>query len=164
MLYAKSLRAIGQSLEAAGIENFELESDGQSYSLRTDSTTQSGEWILRNALSEGAPALRSSQSSGHLSFQFNSSDISRLDAQARKKRRPHFSTQTQISTKLSQLLRTVGDHLDRIEVHTFHISWSPQSVAVRYHGQDREDDSRTFTAEKLRQLGLHSRFRRSSRA
>src|SRR6266545_2976853 len=77
---------------------------------------------------------------------------------------PHSSSQTQGSSKLSQLVRSLGDHLDRTEVSSFHILWTPDSVSVDYQESDGQSDSRTFTAEKLQQLGLHIRFRRSNRS
>jgi hypothetical protein len=52
MTYAKSLRVIGQSLEVARVTTFELDKDGQEYLVRSDSLTQTGDWILRNAISE----------------------------------------------------------------------------------------------------------------
>lgn len=47
---SKSLRAIGQSLEVAKVTTFEIDKDSPCYILRSDSLTQSGEWILRNAV------------------------------------------------------------------------------------------------------------------
>jgi hypothetical protein len=52
MTYAKSLRVIGQSLEVARVTTFELEKDSQDYLVRSDSLTQTGDWILRNAIGE----------------------------------------------------------------------------------------------------------------
>jgi hypothetical protein len=163
MPYAKSLRVIGQSLEVARVTTFELEKDRQDYLIRSDSLTQTSDWILRNAIGESD----FTEQSGHRStvnrpLRFTPVDISRLDSQRQKQRRTHSSSQTQGSSKLSQLLRSLGDHLDRTEVSAFHILWTPDSVCVDYQESDGQSDSRTFTAEKLQQLGLHSRFRRSS--
>jgi hypothetical protein len=52
MNYAKSLRVIGQSLEVARVTTFELEKDGQDYLVRSDSLSETSEWILRNAVGE----------------------------------------------------------------------------------------------------------------
>ena len=97
------------------------------------------------------------------SVRFTPDDISRLDDLAEKQRKINPSPHTQTYRRLSQLLRTLGDHLDRMEVNTFHISWASSSVAVDFQLPDGRIDSRTFTAEKLEQLGSHSRFRRASR-
>ena len=163
MAHAKSLRVIGQSLEIAWAAAFELENDGQSYVVRSDSLTQTGEWILQNALSENKFSERRTRSpTVKRSLRFSPPDISRLDAKGQKRRRNQTSSRME-SSKLSQLLRTLGDHLDRTGVSAFHIFWSPDSIFVDYQRPDGESDSRTFTPEKLQQLGLHTRFRRSSR-
>ena len=163
MAHAKSLRVIGQSLEVARAAAFELENDGQSYVVRSDSLTQTGEWILQNALSENEFSERRTRPPiVKRSLRFSSPDIARLDAEGQKRRRNQTSSRME-SGKLSQLLRTLGDHLDRTGVSAFHISWSPDSILVDYQRLDGESDSRTFTQEKLQQLGLHTRFRRSSR-
>jgi hypothetical protein len=164
MAHAKSLRVIGQSLEVAKVAAFELENNGQYYDVRSDSLTQTGEWILRNALSENDFSRQSGrESTVKRSLRFSPRDISRLDAQGQKKRRNHSLSRMQESSKLSQLLRALGDHLDRTEVSVFHISWMPDSISVDYKGPGGQSDCRTFTPEKLQQLGSHTRFRRSSR-
>ena len=163
MAHAKSLRVIGQSLEVVRAAAFELENDGHYYVVRSDSLTQTGEWILQNALSENEFSERRTRPpTVKRSLRFSPPDISRLDAEGQKRRRNQTSSRME-SSKLSQLLRTLGDHLDRTAVSAFHISWSPDSIFVDYQRLDGESDSRTFTPEKLQQLGLHTRFRRSSR-
>ncbi|HEV8724460.1 MAG TPA: hypothetical protein VGW77_27900 [Candidatus Binatia bacterium] len=164
MAHAKSLRVIGQTLEVAKVATFELENDGQFYDVRSDSLTQTGEWILRNALADNFLSQRSGRESKvSRSLRFSATDIARLDAEAQKRRQNHSLSHGQGASKLSQLLRTLGDHLDRTEVSAFHISWTPVSVFVDYHGPGGLSDFRTFTHEKLQQLGLHTRFRRSNR-
>ena len=97
------------------------------------------------------------------SVRFTPADISRLDNQAEKQRKINPSPHTHAYRRLSQLLRALGDHLDRTQVNTFHILWASSSVAVDFQLPDGRSDSRIFTAEKLEQLGSHSRFRRASR-
>src|SRR6266540_4347032 len=163
MTYAKSLRVIGQPLEVARVTTFELEKDGQDYLVRSDSLTQTGDWILRNAISESDFTQQSGRrSSVHSPLRFTPLDISRLDSYRQKQRRTHSSSPTQGSSKLSQLLRSLGDHLDRTAVSDFHISWIPDCVSVDYQEANGQSEYREFTAEKLQQLGSHSRFRRSS--
>jgi hypothetical protein len=164
MAHAKSLRVIGQSLEAAKLPAFELNTDGPNYVVMSDSLTKTGEWILRHALSPNDTSDQSSgQSAVNRSACFSPADISRLDDQAQKQRRNASSPDRQAYRRLSQLLRALGDHLDRTEVSAFHISWTYDSVSVDFQSLNGQSDSRTFTAEKLEQLGSHSRFRRSSR-
>src|SRR5882724_3257921 len=148
MTYARSLRVIGQSLEIARVTTFELEKDGQDYLVRSDSLTQTGEWILRNAISESDFTEQSGRrSTVNRPLRFTPLDISRLDSHRQKQRRTHSSSQTQGSSKLSQLLRSLGDHLDRTEVSAFHISWTPDSISVDYQELDGQRESRMFTPE-----------------
>ena len=157
MPYATSLRIIGQSLQKAKLQRFELETDGSNYLVQIDSMDGASEWILRQAV---GPVARESLLDG--SVRFTPDDISRLDDLA-KKQRTIDSSHTQTYRRLSQLLRTLGDYLARMEVKTFHISWASSSVSVDFQLPDGRIDSRTFTDEKLEQLGPHSRFRRTSR-
>jgi hypothetical protein len=160
--HARSLRVIGQSLELAGVAAFDIENDGESYVVRSDRLTQTEAWILRNWLGESSLPRRSPQQlSGRLTLRFHPSDISRLDAQGQK-RRGDSAPPARGLFRLSQLLRTLGDHLDRTEVSEFHIAWLPDSVSVDYRERRGQTDSRTFTPEKLHQLGSHLRFRRAS--
>jgi hypothetical protein len=163
MSYAKSLRVIGQSLEVAKLRVFELHTDGPNYILSSDSLSRTGEWILRHALGrDDLSDQRAPQSTVSRVVSFGQSDISRLDDQAQKLRRNDSSPHTETYSRLSQLLRTLGDHLDRTQVGAFHISWTADSVSVDFQSLDGQSDSRRFTTEKLQQLGSHSRFRRSS--
>jgi hypothetical protein len=165
MLYAKSLRVIGQWLEAASVTTFELEKCGNYYVVWTDYLTEAGEWILRNALDHHDFSTQITRpSTANRAFCFSATDVTRLDTRSQKKRRNHSSSVTQASKLLSQLLRTLGDHLDRTEVRTFHISWTPDSISIDYQMPDGQRDSKIFTPEKLQGLCLHTRFRRSSRS
>ena len=164
MVHSRSLRVIGQSLEVAKLPTFELDSDGPNYVVTSDSLTQTGEWVLRHALSRNDFSEQTPrQSTVTRSVRFSATDISRLDEQAQMQRRNHASLLDPYA-RLSQLLRTLGDHLDGMSVSAFQISWVSDSVSVGFQLPDGQIDSRTFTAEKLQQLGLSSRFRRSSQA
>jgi hypothetical protein len=80
MAHAKSLRVIGQSLEAAKLPAFELNTDGPNYVVMSDSLTKTGEWILRHALSPNDTSDQSAgQSAVNRSACFSPADISRLD-------------------------------------------------------------------------------------
>ena len=165
MTHAKSLRVIGQSLEVVKIPAFELETDGLNYVVQSDFLTKTGEWILRHALSPSEVSDRKdSQSTVIRSVRFTPADISRLDDQAQRLSRINSSSHTQTYRRLSQILRALGDHLDQTRVNAFHISWMSSAASVDFQLADGQSDSRTFTAEKLEQLGSLSRFRRSKRA
>lgn len=163
MTHAKSLRVIGQSLEVVRLRMFELKTDGPNYVLSSDSLSKTSEWILRHALSPNDSSEQTSlQSTGSRLVRFTPADILRLDDEAQKQRGFKSSGDTLVYRKLSQLLRTLGDHLDRTEASAFHIYWKSDSVSFDFQSLDGQRDFRTFTAEKLEQLGSHSRFRRSS--
>jgi hypothetical protein len=169
MHHSRSLRTIGQSLEILHLDAFELQKEGDVYVVRSKSLTPTAQWILRNSLIENVieastveqKKVRSIGGEGWL--RYDPLDISRLDVQARKKRRSHSVAQMHGASRLSQLLRTLGEHLDRIEVGAFDISWAPDAVFVSYPGSNGQRESRNFSIEKLHQLGLHMRFRRSNR-
>jgi hypothetical protein len=134
MSYAKSLRVIGQTLEAARVATFEVEKSGPCYFVTI----------------------------GDRLFCFSPADISRLNAQAQKRRQNQSSSIARLSKRLSHQLRTLGDHLDRIKVSAFHIVWTAGSVILDYQPLDGQRNCRTFTADELRQLCLHRRLPRSS--
>jgi hypothetical protein len=168
LIYAKSLRAIGQSLEVVRVEAFELNKKGDAYVVQSNSLTPTALWILRNSVIEkigDAPGFNPKSTpltEGDGWRRYDALDISRLDTQGRKKRRGHSFAQMREAHKVSHLLRTLGEHLDIMDVSTFNISWTPDFISVDYQtaeGQERKN----FSAEKLRQLGLHMRFRRSTR-
>ena len=154
MAHAKSLRVIGQSLEVAKLSAFELETEGGNYILSSKSMTKTGEWILRHSLSADDASGQNPRA-----VEFTPSDIARLNDHAQKQRRSNSRSEY---SRLSQLLRALGDHLDRSEVSAFHILWTTDSASVDFLSPAGQIDSRTFTAEKLHQLGSHLRFRRSS--
>jgi hypothetical protein len=163
MVHAQSLRVIGQSLEGAGVTTLELEKHGQYYVAWSDSWSEAGEWILRDGLTRDVLEAGARESKADCSLCFSRFDILRLDSQARKNRRNHSSSNMQGSSKLSQLLRTLGDQLDRMEVSAFHISWTPDFVSiVTLPVGEMLIERKIMTAEKLQQLCFQRKIRRSS--
>jgi hypothetical protein len=65
--------------------------------------------------------------------------------------------------RFSQLLRTLGRHIDRYEPRAFTITWSTDSVCVDYDLADGETLREILTIDKLRELTVRSRVRRSPR-
>jgi hypothetical protein len=170
MLHSKSLRAIGQSLEMLRVQAFRLEKEGDSYIVRSESLTPTRQWILRNNLAENVgdspePDQKRPQLAGGDGWLcYEPLDVARLDAQGQKKRQNHGAAQMRGADRLAQLLRTLGEHLDTKEANAFKISWAPDSISVDYQMPDGVRECKDFTVEKLHQLALHSRFRRSSRS
>jgi hypothetical protein len=163
MAHSESLRVIGQLLEAGQVQAFELEADGPNYFVKSDSLTHIGEWVLRDALDRVEVSKEGrSRTIDSPSVCFSLSEIYQLDRQAQLRRRRESSSDSY--SRLSQLLRTLGNHLDRMNVGSFQICWASDSVSVVFQLLDGQCDSLTFTQEKLQRLGLSSRFRRSSQA
>lgn len=169
MPHAKSLRAIGQSLEGLGVVAFVMQKDGRNYVIQADSFPHLASLADKKNLSEkiwDLPSLAKKTSellkeNGSLSFL--PTYVSWLDAQGRKKRRKRQSAQASGTMKLSQLLRTVGRHLDRLEPHAFTISWSAMGATIHYELADGQQISETLSLEKIRELTLRMRFQRSRR-
>jgi len=168
--YAESLRAIGHSIEMLRLRAFELEKIGDFYIVRSESLTETHEWIFRNNLAEqivdspvpDPETTRLAVGNGWLCY--GPLDIARLNAQELKKRGDYVLgfEQTCAADKLSQLLGTLGEHLDSKKATTFVITWTPDSVAVEYQMPNGVSERKDFTVEKLQQLALGSKFRRSS--
>jgi hypothetical protein len=169
MLYAISLRAIGQSLEMLRLQTFSLEKKGELYMVRSDSLTATHHWILRNNLAGNLsnsplPDPKSTELTlGDGSLCYGPLDIARLNAQKRKTRGNHGFEQAE-GHRLSRLLRTLGEHLDRKEASALKISWTADSALVEYQTPDGLCEHKDFTVEELHQLALHSKFRRSRRS
>jgi hypothetical protein len=169
MPHAKSLRAIGQSLEALGVVAFVMQKDGRNYLIRSDSLTDLAAVAEKKNLSEkiwdrSSLAKKTREllkENGSLSFL--PPYVSWLDAQGRRKRRKRQSAQATGTMKLSQLLRTVGRHVDRLEPHAFTISWSATGATIHYELADGQQISETLSMEKVRELTLRMRFQRSRR-
>ena len=97
------------------------------------------------------------------SLRYDPPYISWLDAQGRKRRRRRFSAQATGTMKVSQLLRTVGKHLDRVEPHAFSIQWTKDSVFIDYELADGQTIREILPVDKLRELTVRSRVRRARR-
>ncbi|HTF93527.1 MAG TPA: hypothetical protein VK632_10785 [Verrucomicrobiae bacterium] len=169
MPHAKSLRAIGQSLELLGLTSFVLEKRGQDFILHSDELPDLIELGQRESLAEKvwdssgssrriAKLLRADGTLG-----FDNSYIAWIDAQGRRKRRKRFSAQATGTKRLSQLLRTLGRHLERVEAYEFKISWHPAGAELEHRSAHGKLEQETFTADKLRDLTLRLRFRRAPR-
>ena len=149
--HGKSLRVIGQSLEAARIPAFEVKKDTPGYIV-----------CIAPAINVGERLLRDNNDTANGVFCFTLADIARLDAHAQKRRRNQSSSAMRLSKMLSHQLRALGDHLDRIEVSTFHIVWTDDAVILDYQKADGQRMRRIFTPEELRQWVLHRSLSRSS--
>ena len=167
MQYALSLRAIGQSLEMLRVQMFSLETKGQTYIVRSDLLTATHEWMLKSILtdnlSDSAASKNTELTVGDRSLRYGPREIARLNAQNEKKRRQQGFERGSEAHKLPDLLRALGEHLDMKEASALDISWTPEAVLVEYCTPDGICERKDFTIEKLHQLALRSKFRRTYR-
>jgi hypothetical protein len=159
MTHAGALRLIGQSLEAVKLQVFELETVGPNYVVRSKFLTKADEWIFRHTFNVTV-AQDGSESTAIRSISFSPTDLARLEDRGQKQ---NTSRDKEDHTRLSGLLHTLGNHLDRSQAKIFQISWMHDSASVDYQFANGQSESRTFTAARLEQIGLLSRFGTSGR-
>src|SRR5262245_43642907 len=143
--YAQSLRAIGESLQRQGISTFDLEKRGENYSLQViASQTATGGSFLKKIIQllgrADNPAREPSDSTvSTRSLSYTPSDISRLVTEQQS--RHDGLNGVPDARKLAQVLRVLGDYLDRKAAVAFTVSMSGHSLAVAYetrHGVQQE--------------------------
>ena len=164
MLHNKALRVIGHALDEIGAATFELEKHGQYYELWGEALITADEWILRKTFGSNFSMQSSQRYETKYSAQLNSTDISWLEAHAQKKRKNYTSSNSRTTKSLSQLLRTLGNHLDNNQVTAFHVSWTPAYISVLELPTSGPlvIETATLTTEKLQQLSLEMKIRRRS--
>jgi hypothetical protein len=134
MTHSRSLRVIGQRLELSKISQFQIEHDGEDYTVTSDLMSRTAQWILRYATTQDTFAP-SGQQAAHTVLNLNpitftQADLIRLDSWEARRRRELLEIQP--PTKLSHLLRILGAQLDKNAARAFSIFWTPNSVVVDY--------------------------------
>jgi hypothetical protein len=165
--YAQSLRVIGESLEVQGISAFDLEKQGENYMLRVIVSQPARAasfskriaqmvWRFHNSDREPSdPAVRAKF------LHYTPSDISRLIIEQKSQ---HGGVNAMADAhKLSQVLRVIGDHLDRKEAYAFTVSMSGDSLSVAYETGNGHQIHESFTTENLYDHAVHMYLRRSKR-
>jgi hypothetical protein len=142
--YAQSLRAIGQALGAFQLKSFELHKNGAEYVLHVGISASAGK--LKTITEKLSARV------DHFKIPITRSDIDRLDAEGRARRRGVSGGPT---ADLSLSLRVVGDFLDEKRAVTFSISWSPHLVMVRYQTPNGDHRVQDFTTENLYDRAVH---------
>jgi len=147
---------------------FVMEKNGRNYVVRSDSLSDIADLDSKKDLTEKVWDLASGRRASRLmgndgSLRYDPPYISWLDAQGRKRRRRRVSAQATGTMKVSQLLRTVGKHLDRVEPHAFSIQWTKDAVFVDYQLADGQTMREILSVDKLRELTVRSRVRRARR-
>jgi len=134
MTHSRSLRVIGQRLELSKISQFQLEYDGEDYTVTSDLMSRTAEWILRYATTQDTFATGGQQAAHTVlnlnPITFRQADLIRFDLWEARRRRELLEIQP--PTKLSHLLRILGAQLDKNAARAFSIFWTPNSVVVDY--------------------------------
>ena len=131
--HARSLRVIGQKLEVTKISQFQLEHDGEKYTVTSDLMSRTAKWILHYATTQDtvAPDRRQATHVANLNLvTFSKADLILLDGWEAERRRELLPVQP--PTKLSHLLRIIGAYLDKNAARTFSIYWTPNSIVLDY--------------------------------
>lgn len=169
LTYARSLRAIGHSLELLGVSRFEIQKNGEQYLVRMtlEPARKGGHawnlikrvaqivWVGHDSCKEPSSAEKVVQQ-----LRYTTSDICHLEEQA-KSRRCRVNIMPN-ALNLSQNLRVIGGYLDRKAARTFNISmyrscisvWDESSV-----GCHRE----SFDVAKLYDRAIHMCLQRYNR-
>ena len=152
--YAQCLRVIGQQLDTVGISTFELEMERDDYTVRLEhgDAKSSEKGFFRN-VAERLSAQRETPEVIH----FAASDLVWLDLQWKSKRGSAGGVPD--PGKLSLNLRVLGDHLDRKLAAHYAVSWTPETVKLRY-----DDKQESFTPGNLYDRAVHMYLRRSNRS
>jgi hypothetical protein len=136
MTHAKSLRVIGQKLELTGIFLFQLEHDGQNYTVEKDLPSGMADWVMCYA----QPLV------------FSNADLTRLNRlQAKERRGLSTTSHSELGTNLPHVLRALGDHLDRCSARSFRIVWTPEWIIVNYKRADGVTNRLRYTPATLSQ-------------
>lgn len=169
LTYARSLRAIGHSLELLGVRCFEIQKNGEEYLVRvTPEPARKGGsvWkaVKRVARIVGAGHCDDTESSSTETLgqqlRYTTSDICHLDEQAKSRRRRVNIMPNAFN--LSQNLRVIGGYLDRKAARAFNISVSRRCIAVWDEssvGRHRE----TFDVANIYDRAIHMCLQRSNR-
>ena len=153
--YAQCLRVIGQQLDTVGISTFDLEMKRDDYTVHLghgDAKSSPEKGFFRN-VAERLGAQREPPQT----IYFPASNLVWLDLQWKSKRGSAGGVPD--PGKLSLNLRALGDHLDRKSATDFAVSWTPETVKLRY-----DDKQESFTPGNLYDRAVHMYLRRSNRS
>jgi hypothetical protein len=154
-----------------GVSSFDLAKDGDDYIVRAMGTKPARGIQFENSFLKriaeivwgSADADASSLDRGVVSepIRYTPADISWLDIQGASRRGKANAMPD--AQKLSQVLRVVGDHLQRKKAREFTVSMSGQSVSTFYQTSGSPEQRENFTVDNLYDLGVHMYQRRSNR-
>lgn len=167
--YDQTLRAIGQALEPLQVQDFDLDIDGNHYTVRGQSAAQETKKEakrggLRNVFKDAwgkfeakSPEQSTTQLSSPflvLELHFGPEDIDRLEHQGRSARRPDSKGATN-PHKLSQVLRAVGAYAKRKSLRLTKVSKRKDWVAIEYKTIQGRSDVENFRTTDLYDFWIH---------
>jgi hypothetical protein len=163
--YAHALRAIGESLETKDISCFDLEKTAENYIVRPTDRVSARE-AEANFIKKVAPLARRLQKSpkeqpAPAILCYTPRDVSQLNNEQQAR---HGQVNAMPDAhKLSQILRLVGDDLDRKEARVFTVSVSHASISVWYENNEGHRKHESFTIQNLYDRAVRMYLRRTMR-
>lgn len=175
--YARHLRAIGQDLEALQLNQFNLELTDDAYLVwvKSDDRTENSNPLLRISKSRlqklwrhrtppraagRAEPYPASQTGKRLRYSVQ--DLERMEREQRARRSEQSGSAD--GHRLSQLLRTVGDVLEKKSERLLGIAWQELSVSVVVETPQGRREIDIFRPDNLYDLWVKMYLRRETRA
>lgn len=172
LTYARSLRAIGHSLDLLGVRCFELKKNGEEYLVRviTGGPARKGsrgnhlmkrvvQIVLKRRDDKTVPSSHG-EDAEHLRYTF--SDIWHLDEDAQS-RRGQGNVAPDVC-KPSQVLRVIGAYLDRMAARAFTISMSAHLVSLWYESGIGSRNWERFDMANVYDRAIHMLLGRSHKS
>lgn len=177
--YARHLRAIGQDLEALHFSHFNLELTGDAYLVwvKPGDRTDNNKPLLRLSKSrlqrlwrhktafrtaDHAELYANSPTQTGKRIRYSIQDLDRIERQQRALRHPPSGSAD--GHRLSQLLRTVGDMVERKSERLLGIAWQELSVGVVVETARGRKEIDVFRPDNLYDLWVKMYLRRDNRA
>jgi hypothetical protein len=153
--FAQKLRAIGQAMEGAHFEDFDIESNGNSFFIRGIIRSKPESVSFLRALLGKSPT----QDARFREFRYTSDEIERLEKEGQARRRdpdgmPDFYT-------LSQMLRTVGAYIDGKRARLGKLYRRGTRLILEFEGTQVPPSIEEHTVSSFYNFFVHMYLRRS---
>ena len=171
--YAYPLRAIGQALELLDIHEFYMEPHGKYFlvawevplATRTrepvDENVIRHVWGLRPDQSFSQIGLNDLNRQGirRLELRYSAEDVERLDLAGKAQRQRGQTVAT--ATRLSHLLRAIGEHLNQKQARLMRILRCGESVTVEFKTATGAKGNERFTLSELSEISVWMSLQRA---
>jgi hypothetical protein len=153
--YAQKLRAIGQAMEGSHLEDFDIESNGNSFFVRGIKRSKAHPVSFLQALRGKSPT----QDAKFLEFRYTSDEVERLEREGQARRRdpngmPDFYN-------LSQMLRTVGAYIDGKQARLGKVYRRGTRLTLEFESAQAPPNIEEHTASSFYNFFVHMYLRRS---